>query len=157
MFLRNYYTASILLMVVLLTYNNIMNINNCSFLLESDRISYVLVCILHSTYLYMVCRINIVLYNYIMKQFVCLPISTFPYGMVAALPGQTFQSLIFYTSLRSYEITINTSQLVFSYSPTRETFLLLTDSNSVPDGNVLSSFGTATKSSGTLSQSPPLP
>ena len=49
-----------------------MNINNCSFLLESDRISYVLVCILHSTYLYMVCRINIVLYNYIMKQFVCL-------------------------------------------------------------------------------------
>ena len=61
----------------LLTYNNIMNINNCSFLLESDRISYVLVCILHSTYLYMVCRINIVLYNYIMKQFVCLPISSF--------------------------------------------------------------------------------
>ena len=56
-----------------------------------------------------------------------------------------------------YEITINTSQLVFSYSPTRETFLLLTDSNSVPDGNVLSSFGTATKSSGTLSQIPPLP
>ena len=71
------YTASILLMVVLLTYNNIININNCSFLLESDRISYVLVCILHSTYLYMVCRINIVLYNYIMKQFVCLPISSF--------------------------------------------------------------------------------
>ena len=77
MFLRNYYTASILLMVVLLTYNNIMNINNCSFLLESDRISYVLVCIQHSTYLYMVCRINIVLYNYIMKPFVCLPISSF--------------------------------------------------------------------------------
>ena len=81
MFLRNYYTASILLMVVLLTYNNIMNINNCSFLLESDRISYVLVCIL--TFFDGIFE-SMILYNMFCLQWVAL-LTDFIFDLVLAL------------------------------------------------------------------------
>ena len=97
-------------------------------------------------------------YCYVSSEFKWLEKLDFPIRYGRSIAGTDFpvsDILHVLKKLRNNNKYLSTR--VFLYSPTRETFLLLTDSNSVPDGNVLSSFGTATKSSGTLSQSPPLP